>query len=175
MMNDAFPPEIASTYKGLERNFNPWGIGYDQRADWANGLDIPLMSDQNTDDIEVLLWTGCAGAFDSRNQKVTQSISKLLKKAKVRFAILGSEEKCTGDPARRSGNEMLFQMLASENIKTLNGHDITKIVTQCPHCLNVLKNEYPNLGGHYEVFHHTQFLRMLKEEKRLPVGKTRVA
>lgn len=171
MMEEAYPPEISSAYKGLERNFNPWGVGFDQRADWAAELDIPLMSETSAEDIDVLMWTGCAGSFDSRNQKVARATAELMKKAGVRFAILGSEEKCTGDLARRSGNEMLFQMLASENVETLNGYGVKKIVTQCPHCLNALKNEYPDLGGNYEVLHHSQFLKKLREEEKLPQGK----
>ena len=139
-------------------------MGFDQRADWAAELEIPLMSETSADDIDVLMWTGCAGSFDSRNQKVARATAELMKKAGVRFAILGSEEKCTGDLARRSGNEMLFQMLASENVETLNGYGVKKIVTQCPHCLNALKNEYPDLGGNYEVLHHSQFLKKLREE-----------
>ena len=128
MMEEAYPPEISSAYKGLERNFNPWGVGFDQRADWAAELEIPLMSETSAEDIDVLMWTGCAGSFDSRNQKVARATAELMKKAGVRFAILGSEEKCTGDLARRSGNEMLFQMLASENVETLNGYGVKKIV-----------------------------------------------
>ena len=103
MMEEAYPPEISSAYKGLERNFNPWGVGFDQRADWAAELEIPLMSETSAEDIDVLMWTGCAGSFDSRNQKVARATAELMKKAGVRFAILGSEEKCTGDLARRSG------------------------------------------------------------------------
>ncbi len=172
MMEEAYPPEIASAFKGLERNFNPWGIGFDQRADWSADLQIPLMSETDADNIEVLLWTGCAGSFDSRNQKIARATAMLLQKAGVRFAILGSEEKCTGDLARRSGNEMLFQMLAGENVETLNRYRIKTIVTQCPHCLNTLKNEYPQFGGHYKVYHHSQYLNQLISEKRLPIQKT---
>ncbi|MGK5092524.1 (Fe-S)-binding protein [Deltaproteobacteria bacterium TL4] len=167
LLLEAQPEEMGLAYKGLERNYNPWGIGYDKRAVWANGLNIPLMSDTKAEDIDVLMWTGCAGAFDDRNQKVVQATAKILQKAGVKFAILGSEEKCTGDLARRSGNEMLYQMLAGDNVETLNNYNIKKIVTTCPHCLNSLKNEYPQLGGHYEVIHHTQFISKLVEEKRL--------
>ena len=175
-MEEAYPPEMASTFKGLERNFNPWGIGFDQRADWAEGLNIPLMADTKSEtegqppEIDVLMWVGCAGSFDSRNQKIARATATLYQKAGVKFAILGSEEKCTGDLARRSGNEMLFQMLAGENVETLNNYKIKKIVTACPHCLNSIKNEYPQLGGEYEVFHHSQFIAKLVDEGRLPVG-----
>ena len=170
MMEEAYPPEMTNTFKGLERNFNPWGIGFDQRADWAEGLNVSMMSDTKAEDIDVLMWVGCAGSFDSRNQKIARATATLYQKAGVKFAILGSEEKCTGDLARRSGNEMLFQMLAGENVKTLNNYKIKKIVTACPHCLNSIKNEYPQLGGDYEVFHHSQFIAKLVDEGRLPIG-----
>jgi heterodisulfide reductase subunit D len=120
-------------------------------------------------EVEVLFWVGCAGSFDARAQKVTRSLTTLLQKAGVQFAILGNEEMCTGDPARRAGNEFLFQMLALQNINTLNMYAVKRIVTACPHCFNTLKNEYPDLGGHYEVVHHTQFLKELLESKRLRI------
>jgi heterodisulfide reductase subunit D len=120
-------------------------------------------------EVEILFWVGCAGSFDARAQKVTRTLSTLLEKAGVRFAILGNEEMCTGDPARRAGNEFLFQMLALQNINTLNMYAVKRIVTACPHCFNTLKNEYPDLGGQYEVVHHTQFLKELLESKRLRV------
>ncbi len=118
---------------------------------------------------EYLFWVGCAGSFDARAQKVTRAFCALLHAAGVDYAILGNEESCTGDPARRAGNEFLFQMAALQNIELLNGYGITKIVTTCPHCFNVLKNEYPELGGHYEVIHHTQLLQQLLDEGRLKV------
>ena len=118
---------------------------------------------------EVLFWVGCAGSFDDRSKKITKAFVELLQDAKVSFAVLGPEESCTGDPAKRSGNEFLFQMQASANIEVLNGYEVKKIVTACPHCFNTLKNEYPVLGGHYEVLHHTQFLHQLIEEGRLKV------
>ena len=120
-------------------------------------------------DIEVLVWGGCAGSFDARAQRVTKAFSQLLEKVGVSFAILGNEEMCTGDPARRAGNEFIFQMLALQNINTLNMYSVKKIVTACPHCFNTLKNEYPALGGHYEVVHHTQFLLQLLQDGRLKV------
>ncbi len=177
LMKEAYPPELTSTFKGLERNFNPWGVGYDQRGDWAKEEDIPAMAETSADEIDVLMWVGCAGSFDSRNQKVARATSKLLKKAGVKFAILGSEEKCTGDLARRSGNEMLYQMLAGENVETLKNYNIKKVVTSCPHCLNSLKNEYPQLDGKFEVYHHTQFISQLVDEGKLdpqPVVKGKV-
>ncbi len=118
---------------------------------------------------EVLFWVGCAGSFDDRAKKITKAFVKILNKAEIDFAVLGTEESCTGDPAKRAGNEFLFQMQAMMNIQVLDGYEIKKIVTTCPHCFNTLKNEYPNLGGNYEVMHHTQFLNALLSEGRLKV------
>ena len=118
---------------------------------------------------EVLFWVGCAGSFDERAKKITKAFVKLLIKAEVSFAVLGPEESCTGDPAKRAGNEFLFQMQAMTNIEVLNGYEVKKIVTACPHCFNTLKNEYPGLGGNYEVLHHTQFLKQLLDEGKLKV------
>ena len=118
---------------------------------------------------EVLFWVGCAGSFDDRAKKVTKAFAKLLHNAKVSFAVLGKEESCTGDPAKRSGNEFLFQMQAMANIEVLNAYEVKTIVTTCPHCFNTLKNEYPSLGGNYEVLHHTQFLKKLIENGRLSI------
>jgi Fe-S oxidoreductase len=119
---------------------------------------------------EILFWVGCAGSFDERAKKITKAFAKILNKADVSFAVLGSEEGCTGDPAKRAGNEFLYQMQALTNIEVLNGYNIKKIVTTCPHCFNTLKNEYPELGGNYEVIHHTQFIRSLLNEGRLKVN-----
>ena len=118
---------------------------------------------------EVLFWVGCAGSFDDRAKKITKAFVRILNNANVDFAVLGTEESCTGDPAKRSGNEFLFQMQAVTNIEVLNAYDIKKIVTACPHCFNTLKNEYPSLGGHYEVVHHTQFLKSLLDDGRLSI------
>lgn len=118
---------------------------------------------------EILFWIGCAGSFDERAKRVTKAMARLLHKANVKFAVLGAEEGCTGDPAKRAGNEFLFQMQAMTNIETLNGYEITKIVTSCPHCFNTIKNEYPKLGGKYEIIHHTQLLKQLLEDGRLKV------
>lgn len=119
---------------------------------------------------EILFWVGCAGSFDDRAQKVTRAFCEIMQKAEISFAILGNEEACTGDPARRAGNEFLFQMLALQNIETLNMYGVKKVVTACPHCFNTLKNEYPDLGGQYEVLHHTQFLQQLISEGRLTLA-----
>lgn len=116
---------------------------------------------------EILFWVGCAGSFDDRAKKITKAFVQILNKAGVSFAVLGTEESCTGDPAKRAGNEFLFQMQAMTNIEVLNGYEVKKVVTACPHCFNTIKNEYPGLGGHYEVVHHTQFLRQLVEEGKI--------
>ncbi len=134
-------------------------------------LRIPTMAEMVAagEAPEVLFWVGCAGSFDDRARKITKAFVKLMHAAKVKFAVLGAEESCTGDPARRGGNEFLFQMQAMQNINTLNGYGVKRIVTACPHCFNTLKNEYPELGGSYEVLHHTQFLNALLVEGRLAV------
>ncbi len=164
LMAGSYPNEMNVALKGIERNGNPWGIGYDKRADWADGLDIKMMADDS--DVDYLLWVGCAGSFDDRSKKVSTSLVKILQKAGVSFAILGVEEKCTGDFARKAGNEMMYQMMAVENIETLNSYKVKKIITACPHCLNTLKHDYPQMGGNYEVIHHTQFIdRLIKEGK----------
>ena len=156
LIAEAYPKELNPALKGLERNGNPWGIGYDKRADWADGLGVKKMADDP--EVDYLLWVGCAGSFDDRSKKVSISLVNILQKAGVSFAILGVEEKCTGDFARRVGNEMLFQMMAEENIATLNAYQVKKIITACPHCLNSLKHDYSQMGGHYEVIHHAEFI-----------------
>lgn len=164
LMAEDYPRELNPALKGLERNGNPWGIGYDKRADWAKGLQVKTMAEDPN--VDYLLWVGCAGSFDDRSKKVSVSLVKILQKAGINFAILGTEEKCTGDFARRVGNEMLYQMMAQENIETLNGYKVKKIIAACPHCLNTLKNEYPQMGGNYDVIHHSEFIcQLLKEGK----------
>ena len=118
---------------------------------------------------EVLFWVGCAGSFDDRAKKITKAFVQILNRANVSFAVLGTEESCTGDPAKRAGNEFLFQMQAMMNIQVLNGYEVKKIVTACPHCFNTLKNEYPELGGNYEVLHHTEFIKSLLNEGKLTI------
>ncbi|MBI1817567.1 MAG: (Fe-S)-binding protein [Deltaproteobacteria bacterium] len=154
-----FPPELARTFKGLETQSNPWGIDAGTRGDWANGLDIPLLADKP--DAEYLYYVGCAGSFDDRNKKTTIALSKILKQAGVDFAILGGEEPCNGETARRIGNEYLFQSMAQMAVETLNGHQVKKILTNCPHCFNTLKNEYPQFGGNFQVVHATEFVKQL--------------
>ena len=170
LMAEAYPKELSPSLKGLERNGNPWGIGYDKRADWAQDLDIKKMADNS--DVDYLFWVGCAGSFDDRSKKVSTSLVKILQKADVSFAILGVEEKCTGDFARRVGNEMLYQMTAQENIETLNNYRVKKIITACPHCLNALKHEYPQMGGHYEVIHHSEFIDQLVKAGKIKLKQT---
>ena len=135
-------------------------------------MKIPILSELklNGKEPEVIFWVGCAGSFDDRAKKVTKSFIKILDNAGVSYAILGNEESCTGDPAKRSGNEFIFQMQAINNIEILNSYNVKKIVTTCPHCFNTLKNEYPNLGGSYQVIHHTEFINTLLSEKRIKIN-----
>jgi len=170
LMAEAYPKELNTAMKGIERNGNPWGIGYDKRADWAVGLDIKMMADDSN--VDYLLWVGCAGSFDDRSKKVSKSLVGILQKAGISFAILGVEEKCTGDFARKVGNEMLFQMMAKENIETLNNYKVKKIITACPHCLNTLKHDYPQLGGNYEVIHHTEFIDQLVKAGKIKLKQS---
>ena len=156
LMESRFPKEGVALFKNMETNSNPWGIGWAERAAWAEPLGVPLLSEKKETD--VLYWVGCSGAYDDRNKKVSQAMVKILKAAGVDFAILGAEEKCCGDSARRLGNEYLFQILAGENIETLKKYKFNRIVVACPHGFNALKNEYPQFGGNYQVVHHTQFI-----------------
>ncbi|MCH9045649.1 MAG: (Fe-S)-binding protein [SAR324 cluster bacterium] len=174
LMHDRYPRELTPTFRGLEQNANPWNIGYDKRADWCAELDfpVPILTEPPKEAVDVVMWVGCMGAFDKRSQKIARATAILLQKAGVRFAILGTREKCTGDLARRSGNELLYQTLARENVETLNALGVQQVVTQCPHCLNALKNEYPQLEGRYEVFHHSQYIAMLVEQGRLTLKPT---
>jgi len=160
-----FPDELKTTFDNLERNFTPWAFSHSTRADWAEGMDIPRMADVGKAD--VLFWVGCAGAYDARYRKVTQAFAQILKKAGINFAILGTEEKCNGDAARRMGNEYLAQTLMTENIATLNRYGVKKIVTTCPHCLQSLGKEYRQFGGEYDVVHHTTFIQQLMAAGRL--------
>lgn len=162
------PVELSNTYKNLETNANPWGISSEDREKWAEGIQIPKMREVDGE-VDYLFWIGCAGAFDNRSQKIVLSTIEILNAAKVSYAILGKEENCTGDPARRTGNEYLFQILAEQNVETLNRYKFKKIITICPHCFNTLGNEYPQLGGNYEVIHHTQLIAELLREGKLKV------
>ena len=144
-------------------------MGQDKRADWAEDLDVPVMADQGDREVEYLFWVGCAGSTDDRAKKVQKALVRILKKSGVDFAILGCEEKCTGDPARRMGNEYLFDMLAQENVATLNQYKFKKIFATCPHCYNSLANEYRDYGVTFTVQHHTELLSELMKDKRIPL------
>jgi len=172
LMESRFPQELQLAFRNVEKNANPWGVGWNNRADWAKDLDVKLMSEVEGE-IDMLYWVGCAGAFDDRAKKVAAALVKILQKAGINFAILGTEEKCCGDFIRRTGNEYLFQMLAEENVELLNQYGVKKIVTHCPHCLNTLKNEYPEFGGNYEVIHHTQLIAGLLAEGRLELDSSK--
>jgi Fe-S oxidoreductase len=169
LLQEKVPPDLARTFKNLEQNGNPWGIGADKRMDWADGQDVPTLDDKPN--AEYLLWVGCAGAYDDRIKKQTLALVDILKEGGVDFAVLGLKEGCTGDPARRSGNEMLYQMQAQQNVDTMNGKSVKKVITACPHCLHTIKNEYPQLGGSFEVKHHTQMIRELVDAGRVNVNK----
>ena len=165
MMRSSFPTEVQAAFKNLETNQNPWQISYTERAKWTSGLDIPTLAEKP--DAEILFWVGCMGSFDEQSQKISRAFASLMKKAGVDFAILGEEEKCCGDPARRIGNEYLAQMQMQANADTMNRYKIRKVVTACPHCFNSLAHEYPDFGGDYEVTHHADFLQELLDEGRL--------
>ncbi|CAN5470720.1 MAG: (Fe-S)-binding protein [Acidimicrobiia bacterium] len=168
LMESDFPSELGKAYISLENSSNVYGLAQTTRGDWTDQLDFPVkMLGEPGVEAEYLYWVGCAGSFDDRNRKVTLSTARLLHQAGVDFAILGPRELCTGDPARRTGNEYVFQGLALQNIETLNDLGITKIITQCPHCFNTIGNEYPQFGGNYQVFHHSELLMSLVEDGRL--------
>jgi Fe-S oxidoreductase len=168
------PAEMQRVFTNIERNGNPWGVARDQRLAWAEGLAVPTVLDNPG--FDVLLWVGCAGAYDERIKKQMRALVQVLKVARVNFAVLGEQECCTGDPARRAGNEFLYQQCATENVATLNKHAPRKILTSCPHCFHTMKNEYPDFGGRFEVVHYSQFLAGLIAEQRIkplnPVAKS---
>ncbi|MFM9122010.1 MAG: heterodisulfide reductase-related iron-sulfur binding cluster [Actinomycetota bacterium] len=170
LMESNFPAQLGNAYRAMENQSNPWGMSQTDRGEWAKDLDVEILDPGAPLKHEYLYWVGCAGSFDDKNKKVTQSMAKLLKRAGIDVAILGPSEMCTGDSARRSGNEYLFQMLAMPNVEMLNTMGVQKIITQCPHCFNTLKNEYPQLGGNYEVVHHTQLLEDLIASGKLDVS-----
>ena len=169
MGESRFPAEAGTMLRNLENSSNPWGQPQASRADWAGGLDVPIV---NGSAPEVLYWVGCAGSFDDRAKQISRAVAELLTRAGVSFAILGPRELCTGDPARRMGNEFLFQTLAEQNVETLNGLGVRTIVANCPHCFNTLRNEYPDYGGTFEVLHHSELIARLVGEGRLrPTGR----
>ncbi|MDM8085905.1 (Fe-S)-binding protein [Cellulomonas cellasea] len=171
LMESAFPKELGGTFTKLERQGNPWGLPARARLDWAKGLpfDVPVVGADvdSAADVDYLFWVGCAGAYEDRAKRTTRAVAELLHTAGVSFAVLGDGESCTGDPARRAGNEVLFQMLASANVETLNEVGAQAIVVTCAHCFNTISREYPQLGGRYDVVHHTELLNRLVAEGRL--------
>jgi Fe-S oxidoreductase/nitrate reductase gamma subunit len=166
-----FPKEMQAAFRGMETNGNPWGISASSRADWAKDLPVITMAEAEDRDVEVLFWVGCAGSYEDRAKRVSRALVEILNEAGVSFAILGTEETCTGDSARRMGNEYLFQVLAQQNVETLNGYGVRKVVTNCPHCYNCIKNEYPPLGGKYEVMHATELVARLVDEGRIVLSE----
>jgi Fe-S oxidoreductase len=167
LMESDFPSQLSGAFDGMEINGNPWNIN-DDRLAWAKAdsrLEVPTVSENP--DFDILYWVGCAGAFEERGQNIARSFARILNSAGVNFAVLGDGETCTGDSARRAGNEYLFAELATQNVETLNAAGVKKIVATCPHCLNTLKNEYSDFGGSYEVVHHTQLLAQLSAAGRL--------
>ncbi|HEY0713837.1 MAG TPA: (Fe-S)-binding protein, partial [Polyangia bacterium] len=171
LLQEKVPPDLARTFKNLEQNGNPWGIAADKRMDWAATREKPVPTLDDKPDAEYLLWVGCAGAYDDRIKKQTHALVDILEEGGVDFAVLGLEEGCTGDPARRSGNEMLYQMQAQQNVETMNAKKVKKVITACPHCLHTIANEYPQLGGNFEVRHHTQVIRDLVDSGKVRVTK----
>src|SRR3954467_15769392 len=175
LMESNFPTELGNTYRSMENSANPWGLSQGDRAAWASKLDdIDIVDGSEPFAHEYLYWGGRRGSFDNKTQKAPEAMARLMQRAGVDFAILGPAELCTGDPARRSGNEYIFQMLALQNVEALNGMGVKKIITQCPHCFNTLMNEYPQLGGQYEVVHHSQLLETLVESGRLDMSTARL-
>jgi len=166
-----FPEEILPAFESMESRGSPWAFDPGDRAKWAEGLDVPTMAELRArgEKPEVLYWVGCMGSFDDRAKKTTVAFARVMNAAGVRFAILGQEEKCNGDPARRLGNEYLYQMLAKDNVETLARYGVTTIVTACPHCFHQLGNEYPQFGGNYDVIHHSTFIESLLAQGRVPL------
>ena len=165
MEESDFPETMQEAITSLESRNHPFRGTQSTRMDWAEGLNVQLAADVK--DAEVILWVGCGGALIERNQKVTRATAQLLEAAGVKFAVLGKEEKCSGDPARRIGNEFLFQMLAKDNVDNLNRYGVKKVITACPHCFNTFRNEYPEFRGQFEVYHHSQYLSKLVDQGKL--------
>ncbi|RMI08708.1 MAG: (Fe-S)-binding protein, partial [Calditrichaeota bacterium] len=165
-----FPSELTAIFKNLENSGNPWGMPAEDRENWTEGLEVPRIRDVEGE-VEYLFFVGCAGAFDQRNQKTVQALVQILNAAGIHYAILGKEETCTGDPARRVGNEYLYQMLAEHNVETLNSKSFKKVITACPHCFNTIKNEYPQIGGNYQVLHHTEVIADLIRSGKIRLSR----
>jgi len=160
---------MQETFTNLENQSNPWGFGADSRADWCKDMDVPLMSDNP--EAELLYFVGCSGSFDDRGKKISQAMVRVLQKAGVNFAILGPEEGCNGDMARRAGNEYLAQMLIQTNVEVLGQYKPKKILAGCPHCFNMIKNEYPQFGASYDVVHHSEYVNQLIQQQRLKINQ----
>ncbi len=177
MIKDKYPSHFTDVFKGFDGRGNPWNMTAEVRLEWAKGLNVPVMSQLQptganpATEVEYLFWVGCATAFEPRNHKIARSLVQILRAAGITFAILGEEETCTGDPARRIGHEYLFQMQAQQNIERFNTYGVKKILTVCPHCYNTFQNEYPDFGGHYEVVHHSQLIAQLVKEGRVRLTK----
>ncbi len=165
-----FPAELQGAFTNMENNSNPWGVGAHTRADWAADLGVKTMAEDAN--VDILYWVGCAGAFDERSKSTARSFVKIMQKANVNFGILGTEENCSGDSARRGGNEYLYQTLAQSNVDTMNKYNVKKVVTACPHCYNTIKNEYPQFGGNFEVIHHSEYIKNLIDEKKINIDLT---
>ena len=166
-----FPEELQPVFESLERNGSPWAFNPGDRADWAQGMNIATMAElhERGERPDVLFWVGCMGSFDDRAKKITVAFAKIMQSCDISFAILGQEEHCHGDPARRMGNEYLYQTLAKDTIETLDRYEVTTIVTHCPHCFHQMGNEFPQLGGNYEVIHHSTYIERLLQEERVPL------
>lgn len=169
LMDNKFPDEFQTAFRGMERTGNPWGVPSSERMKWAEGFNVPTV--QENPDADILWWVGCAPATDARAQKTAQAFATILNAAGVNFAVLGENEQCSGDPARRAGNEYLFFELATANVEMLNEVNPKRIVTTCPHCLNTLKNEYPAFGGNYDVIHHSQLIEELLADSKLTLSQ----
>jgi len=172
LMESRFPPEIQPAFESLERNGSPWAFNPADRALWAEGLEINTMAElmEKGERPDILFWVGCMGSFDDRSKKITVAFARILKAAGINFAILGQEESCNGDPARRMGNEYLYQILAKQAIETLDRYEVKTIVTFCPHCFHQIGNEYPQLGGNYEVIHHSTYIERLLQQELVPLS-----
>jgi len=175
MMEAEFPQELQPAYSNIENNSTPWAFPQSDRANWIQEMENPVQTAAENPEFDVLFWVGCAGSYDERAKKTTKAFAELMQIAGVNFAILGTEEHCSADPARRSGNEFLANSFVTMNIETMNGYNVQKIVTTCPHCFNTLKNEYPQFGGNFEVQHHTQFIYDLIHTGKLLIDKTTVS
>lgn len=170
LMQGKFPKELENAFRGIENQANPWGFAPAERLKWADGLGVKTI--QENPDPDILYWVGCAASYNDRAKQTARALVKILQAAGVNYAVLGQEERCNGDPARRAGNEYLYQVMAKANIETLNSHRVKKIVTACPHCLNTLGSEYSDLGGKYQVVHHTELIKDLIDQGRLELNAT---